>query len=251
MICLNCEIKGHTFKYCRSPIISYGIIVYRIRNSQFEYLLLQRRDTVAYIDFLRGKYDLEYEDTFKILLEEMTNEERNRLITFDFDTLWETLWINKKSKTFLNEFDEAKKKFENLDIHNMVLNTSHSKWDSPEWGYAKGRRSNNEKHLDCALREFSEETGYNLHELDIKKNVYLHELYFGSNSIAYKHEYYLAEIKSDREPFIDKNNILQSGEIQQLKWVPFKTAINMFREYHSTKRNVLYRVRDILERNRV
>ena len=41
-------------------------------------------------------------------------------------------------------------------------------WVEPEWGFPKGRRNFMEKDYECALREFSEETGY---DTNIIKNV--------------------------------------------------------------------------------
>ena len=32
-------------------------------------------------------------------------------------------------------------------------------YESPEWGFPKGRRNMHESDLDCAKREFEEETG--------------------------------------------------------------------------------------------
>jgi 8-oxo-dGTP pyrophosphatase MutT (NUDIX family) len=41
----------------------------------------------------------------------------------------------------------------------------------PEWGFPKGRRNYNEKDIDCALREFSEETGYSKYSLKNIENI--------------------------------------------------------------------------------
>ena len=35
-----------------------------------------------------------------------------------------------------------------------------SDWTEQEWGFPKGRRNFQEKDYDCAIREFTEETGY-------------------------------------------------------------------------------------------
>ena len=47
----------------------------------------------------------------------------------------------------------------NLDT---LINDSTTKWNEPEWEFPKGRRNQQEKDLDCAKREFEEETGYNI-----------------------------------------------------------------------------------------
>ena len=57
--CANCGNVGHTHKLCREPIISYGIICFRVMDDEkFEYLLIQRKHSIAYIDFIRGKYNI-------------------------------------------------------------------------------------------------------------------------------------------------------------------------------------------------
>jgi predicted NUDIX family NTP pyrophosphohydrolase len=245
IVCLNCEIQGHTFKDCKKPIVSYGIILYKKTPDGPKFLLIQRRDTVAYIDFLRGKYNLKYKGTFKILIEEMTNDERQRLLKYNFITLWDNLWIN-KSKTYINEFLQAKEKFEKLDIHNMVNNTSKSIYSNPSIGLTKGRSKLSESPKVCALREFVEESGISAKDIEIKNVNPLEELYYGSNSIAYRHVYYIAEMKTDHNPVVDQSNLLQIGEIGDIGWFSFKEAINSFRLYHSGKRNIIYTANKII-----
>ena len=58
--CSNCANIGHLFHNCKYPITSVGIIVYRINNinNKIEYLMIRRKDTIGYIEFIRGKYPL-------------------------------------------------------------------------------------------------------------------------------------------------------------------------------------------------
>ena len=35
-----------------------GVIVYRIVDNNPEYLMIQRKDTLGYVEFMRGKYNL-------------------------------------------------------------------------------------------------------------------------------------------------------------------------------------------------
>ena len=76
--CNNCGEKGHIFRNCLSPVTSYGIIAVRytdpslsqflfsnqitppLQNDNIQFLLIQRKDSLAYIEFIRGKYN--YQD---------------------------------------------------------------------------------------------------------------------------------------------------------------------------------------------
>ena len=56
--CSNCGKNGHLFQQCKYPITSVGIIGFRKVNEEFEYLMIRRKDTIGYIEFIRGKYPL-------------------------------------------------------------------------------------------------------------------------------------------------------------------------------------------------
>ena len=56
-LCNNCGKHGHMFHQCKMPITSYGIIVFKpASDNGFQYLMIRRKDSFCYIDFLRGKY---------------------------------------------------------------------------------------------------------------------------------------------------------------------------------------------------
>ena len=56
-LCNNCGNYGHLFYNCKKPITSIGIICFRYNlENKIEFLLVQRKDTLGYVDFLRGKY---------------------------------------------------------------------------------------------------------------------------------------------------------------------------------------------------
>ena len=57
--CANCGKAGHLYRNCRYPILSYGIILYKVVNKNIKYLHIRRKDTIGYVEFLRGNYSLE------------------------------------------------------------------------------------------------------------------------------------------------------------------------------------------------
>ena len=57
-----------------------------------------------------------------------------------------------------------------------------------EWGFPKGRKKQNETDIECALREFTEETQYKPDTITIDDYSFpYHEIFFGTN----KHKYFL------------------------------------------------------------
>lgn len=250
IVCINCDEVGHMFKDCKHPIISYGVLGFRknMFTKQIEFLLIQRKDTIGYIDFIKGKITrkLNKQQCYKILIEEMIDKEKNEILNKPFNQLWNQLWSNHKSKLYINEYRNAKKKFYNIDVFNMIKNTKTS-WDKQEFCIPKGRKNNKESPLNCAIREFTEETGYTCSNI-IKyfQDYWLEECFLGSNGIIYKHLYLLAEIDQDNPPRINKNNISQAGEVRLVKWFNFKECINLFRDYEYSKRDVLYQARNII-----
>ena len=55
-VCNNCGKQGHMFYQCRLPITSYGIIVFKNTLEGLKFLMIRRKDSFGYIDFIRGKY---------------------------------------------------------------------------------------------------------------------------------------------------------------------------------------------------
>ena len=64
MHCNNCGEKGHVFKECPNPITSCGIILLNVKclptdHTQVKVLMVQRKHSMAFTEFVRGKYDIE------------------------------------------------------------------------------------------------------------------------------------------------------------------------------------------------
>jgi 8-oxo-dGTP pyrophosphatase MutT (NUDIX family) len=93
--CNNCGKNGHSFYQCKSAIISYGIIAFRenpVKNNTREYLLIRRKDTLGFVDFMRGKYSIYNKEYILNMIKQMTNSEKHRLLNDSFSKLWEELW---------------------------------------------------------------------------------------------------------------------------------------------------------------
>ena len=254
LYCGNCGKVGHTYKKCVDAIISLGVILYntiQINNYyEIKFLLIQRRDSIGFIELLRGKY-LETDDTYlSKIIDIMTIEERNRVMNYDFNDLLDKFIINKNSRQYKYEYVDAKDKFNRIKdsgkLKSLIDNSS-TQWIEPEWGFPKGRRHLKESDFDCACREFEEETGYNEEDYMIIHNVkLLEEIFLGTNKIRYKHNYFLAKSCSQRIPEINKNNKTQIAEIGNIGWFSFQEALRKIRPYHKEKINILKKAYSII-----
>ena len=164
--------------------------------------MLRRKDSFGYIDFIRGKYSANNLAQLNILINEMSIEEKQRILTTSFDLLWSELWGESDIQYKPEEYS-SKKKFESIKeglfINDKlvtlkdIVESSQTNWIETEWEFPKGRRNQKEKDLECSLREFEEETGISKNDISIIENVLpFEEMFIGSNHKSYKHKYFLA-----------------------------------------------------------
>lgn len=149
--CTNCGRSGHVYGKCKFPIMSIGIVAFRYGDRGREYLLIRRKDTLGYVDFMRGKYSLNDRDHMQSLIDEMSMDEKKRLLKYDFDHLWRELWGGKIGMKYRNEENVSRDKSNTLkdgvpthdfpcDLEQLI-NASTTSWKEPEWGFPKGRRN--------------------------------------------------------------------------------------------------------------
>jgi len=259
LYCGNCGKYGHIYRKCLAPIISTGIIIFKKEDNIIKYLLVRRKDTLGFVEFMRGKYNLENVAYINKLFEIMTFDERNMIVHYNFDYLWNKLWMKQDNKQYHNEYDSSKKKFnilkegiynKNILVSLKTLNSTNKLlWYEPEWGFPKGRRNLKETNLECAIREFEEETGISHNEYNMIYQIEpLEELFSGSNNIRYKHIYYVAMANENINNIfkIDKSNFNQVSEISNIKWHSYKECMNIIRTYNIEKKNVLEKLHKIL-----
>ena len=255
--CNNCGKNGHVFHQCKHPITSIGIIAFRNTKHGLEYLMIRRKDTLGFVDFMRGKYSIYNKLYILNIINEMTLDEKKRLLHEPFEKLWLELWGNNIGIQYRIEEKNSKEKFDQLKIGvnnvnyeyslSSLIDESNTIWIETEWGFPKGRRNYQEKDIIAGLREFEEETGYSKNNLHVIQNVMpIEEIFTGSNYKSYKHKYYLAHMNMNVE-----DGVFQDTEVSKLQWLTFDQAIKYIRPYNLEKINVLKQVNTILTKYQI
>ena len=264
-VCNNCGKQGHMFHQCKLPITSYGIIAFRGGFEGIEYLMIRRKNSFGYIDFIRGKYSPYNLNQLKTLMDEMSLHEKEQILTLPFDRLWTNMWgeTNILNSQYKNEECASKKKFDllkdgiTIDNINYKLNDivklSNTEWRETEWEFPKGRRNQKEKDLNCALREFEEETGISKNKITIIENLMpFEEMFIGSNHKAYKHKYFLAlfNISQDTNNSDELNNF-QVTEVSKMEWKTLDKCLESIRPYNLEKKVIIQNINKVLQEYRL
>ena len=230
--------------------------------------MVQRKDSLSYVEFIRGKYDLDRRAYIMQLFENMTVNERNTIENNTFEDLWKSLWQVSDFNVFEKEYAEAKTKYELLrkgyilrteegdlffDIKYVLGHTTSSLSES-EWGFPKGRRNINEHDFACAMREFVEETGMRLKYIKIYRDQKpFEEVFSGSNRIRYRHVYYMALCTSANDKIVFNNTLHNENvglkEIKSVKWFRYIDAQCKIREQNIERKELFKRVNQIVLKN--
>jgi 8-oxo-dGTP pyrophosphatase MutT (NUDIX family) len=291
--CNNCGKTNHEYKECKNPVTSYGIILInlddnldKMRNSantninlkiemddsgiqinsykdienfskysnSINFLMIKRKHTLGYIEFIRGRYKTNNVDGIIFLFQQMTSEEIYNISINDnnFDKLWSDFW-GEPHNTFLNtqfEYEKSKEKFmilkndDELNL-NFYINNVVPSWNEAEWGFPKGRRSKQEDNLSCAKREFQEESDFTEDDFIILENVFpIIEDFIGTNGVKYRHVYYLAFSNKNllNKLKLNNKNIHQTNEIGDIRFFNYDDALKIIRPYHLAKKKILTKV---------
>ena len=259
-ICNNCGKLGHLFHQCKLPVTSYGIILFRSSLNGLEFLMLRRKDSFGYIDFIRGKYSPHNILHIQNIINEMSVGEKDKILSESFDNLWHNMWGNISNIQYRSEEASSNKKFDliksgiNLDDDKItlkdIIEKSNTKWKETEWEFPKGRRNYQEKDLDCAFREFEEETGIPKSSITIIENVLpFEEIFIGTNHKSYKHKYFLAYCKENDSEYNLEN--YQKSEVSKLEWKTIDKCLESIRPYSLEKKQLITNINKVLQEYRL
>ena len=264
--CLNCGVYGHTSRACNFPISSYGIICFKRIDGEVKYILVQKKDSISFTEFLRGKYEINNCKYIQLLFSKMTSDEKSKILDSKFPDLWRGLWChsNDQNQKFQREYNKSQTKFNKLkngvyikrvdgeiqfvNLNVLAANTSSATeqiWEAP-----KGRRRLYESDLKCALREFEEEVGLHSKIVLHSSMKQFEEIFNGSNGVRYRNVYYLAQYMGDASVInFDPNNAQQAKEVRDVRWFNYEQVLHHIRSQENhEKRELFKRVNTIVQK---
>ncbi len=247
------------------------------KNNNVEVVMIKKRYTYQYQSFVMAHYDIKHTKYIRYLFNNMTFSEKIDILSMEFSAMWRRIWLNNPERFFNlveiyknnNKYDKnnshvIKNKFSDIEIHKtyyekknkfenyfqrdngMLLRNLIYQSNNAEllWEIPKGRKDETnleETNIDCAIREFYEETSISSDKYKILYNYEPIIDSFIDNQTHYKTIYYVAKLHEEYEnyiPYIDFKNFDQITEIEQIKWVSI-SEIKFF-NLHKTVQNRLY-----------
>lgn len=192
---------------------SFGLVCCRrnTRTGRLEVLLVRKKYTYAYFDFLHGKYE---RSDIAGLLDRMTSDEKYAILSMNFDIMYarvscrqDMFYLHKHRTKFNNNFGGDGGKW----LANMI---SRSAQHGGTWEIPKGRKSHNEHELDAACREFTEETSCAEFKIVPWPET---NFVFQEGGVKYAYTFWLAVTKDDMMVHLDLNGE-QGKEVSELDW---------------------------------
>lgn len=192
---------------------SYGIACFRYNKHTCkpEILLVQKRYTYCFVEFVLGHYSKDNYARLSYLFNHMTANEKIDILSLNFGVMWYRIWLINpdsfynicndicKDSSFISNYHRKKKKFQNTFLSDggkkLKCLINKSKNIEPIWEIPKGRKDKEESFLESAIREFKEETGIEKHKYillsELNPIVYSHI----NMKVKYTNMYYIAILK--------------------------------------------------------
>lgn len=201
--------------------VSYGIIL----RDQGKVLCVQRKDTITFVDIIRGKTVSEYDrETLVEMLYTLCQSEYDALVraTRDptyFATVWRVMWQYHRHHHYERQFPAAEATFRKMRWDTMLWAIDRRLLPpEPTYGFPKGRKlGHHETDIQCALREFSEETGIPQDKIQISlHHSPLDERHMGSDGKWYGTRFFIAHGSG--------HTAVQRSEIRRASWLRLDTT---------------------------
>lgn len=242
-----------------------------------EVLLVKKRTTWCYSQFLFGNYQINVNNnnnkrskndkiSLQYIVNNLTSQEKIQIMSGNFNYMWYHLWLfipgdnnynnwlktdfypftNKYPVTITQLYKQSYARYQLLSdvklnlIHKTIIQSAHI--EPFMWEIPKGGMNSDETLMECAIREFEEETTIpNSEYIIFNKKIFTFNNQYDIN-INKQFRYYAA-VNINRSyviPTINFYDKIQIKEIDDIKWFSLK-SLNMEYNYgteKSMKKNV-------------
>lgn len=227
--------------------ISYGVALCKYDkshdgNQEVKILMVKRRYTYSYFSFVFGHYKKHNKKRIQYLFDNMTFGEKIDILSMNFSNMWYRLWLCDPEKNYdkyqlnsatdtqtknLTYYFRKKTKFENIFMRDggkllkRLINSSSN--SATPWEIPKGGANIDELDLNCASREFEEETGVSSEKYTLLWNIDPIISAHKDDNIVYQSNYYIAYLNRITDvnwsPKVKFNSTQQLAEVEQVQWV--------------------------------
>jgi len=200
---------------------SFGIIPIKLFDYKIRFMVIQKRHTYAYLDFMRGMYDEDDDEQLSEKFNLMTFQELSWIANLSNEALWEVTWLTKEHfpsyPTCMKRLSSVREKPNFKELINSAEGVRATNWEFP-----KGHKCKiTEKDYECAAREFREETGWEtitiLKEIDPITIEFL-----GTDKKKYTVVYYIAYCMDKPRSYLKPSARHQACEIMSYDWISRK-----------------------------
>ena len=211
---------------------SYGLMCFRFNQKlgKKEVLLVKKRVTYNFVDFVLGKYDVADYEKIKYMLNHTTVEEKIEINRLDFDIIWYHAWLfipTPEDKLYYKYY-ESRNKFEDLlnfkfngkrgDYLQRLLNNSKSVGNL--WDFPKGKKTTPyETSLEAAVREFREETSISVSSLFIIPDVVRKTTVKLGKRIYVTNMFLAIYRNSNFTNYVTFGESMHNPEVSEIKWM--------------------------------
>ena len=264
-LCIKCGAEGHANRTCREPVTSYGIIIYRhakegelkgrlhpfvqspcnrhteppnfhqrpCRENEILFYLVERKDTIGFLNIVQGNYN---ETTLRYAVDQLTCEERLKLRVMPFETLWGIAGTRKKDMQY------CKNRFQQTDWA-AYLDRTQCLYREGDFLMPKGRLQYHESVMRCAIREFSEESGYPEDAVELLRMKPYQETFTGPDAKLYRNVYFVGRLKDTARVTVNLgDDVAQSKEVRNMGFFNIVECQALIRNYHYMKKHILMSV---------
>jgi len=224
---------------------SYGVAICRfnLENNQYELLLVKKRCTYNFVEFVLGHYAKNNDSRLLYLFNGMTNAEKLSILSLDYGNIYYNVFLTNpdslhfddstttpehlaRYKLSKHKFIETFTKDDGVRLRRLIAK---SKNIETIWEVSKGRKNDaQEKELMCAVRETLEETGISLDEYTLLMDISPRRITHMDMNTKYMNYLYIGLINNRNfVPKVSFNNKQQLTEVVNMAWMTLDQIKNI------------------------